>query len=281
MKSFNRAVDRFCARHPKFGVPRLMLYIIIGNVIVYMFSAMDRTGTFVSYLFYIPDFFLHGEVWRIITFIFIPNSSNILFFAISLYFYYFIGSSLEKQWGSGKFTIYYLSGVILLILYASIMRVLGYFVIMDSSYLNLSMFFAFATFFPEARVLLFFIIPIKIKWLALLDAAFFLYAIIAGTFPSNLIPLVATLNFFIFCGGTLINAFKPLKYKYSHQSVNFRHETSQAKRRDNVHQFERRCSVCGRTDKTNPELDFRFCSKCQGYHCFCQEHINSHVHFTE
>lgn len=286
MKALNRALDRFCTKHPKFGIPNLMLFIVIGNIAVFFFNQMSRNAmphnlSFIYYLYFSPSLILDGEVWRLITFLFVPNDSSLIFLVLSLYFYYSIGSTLEKQWGCGKFTLYYLTGVILLILFGFVLHLCKYFVLLDATYLNLSMFFAFATLFPEARVLLFFVVPIKIKWLALVDAALFCYAIITSSFPANLLPLVATLNFFIFCGGYLIDAFKPLKYKYSHQNVHFRQASQHTTHSQHETPYNRRCDVCGRTDISNPELEFRYCSRCAGYHCYCQDHINSHIHFTE
>ena len=111
MKSLNKLIDRFCYKHPRFGIPNLMLYMIIGNALVYILDEFS-SYTFSSIIsFYLPAI-ARGEIWRLITFIFVPEShSNFLFFALTLYFYYFIGSALEREWGSGKFTVFYLLGV--------------------------------------------------------------------------------------------------------------------------------------------------------------------------
>ena len=281
MKSLNRALDRFCAKHPNFGIKNLMIYVVIGNIIAYLLTNMSRNVPFIYYIMFLPDNILKGEVWRLLTFIFIPSGSSVILFAVSLYFYYFIGSTLEKQWGKGKFTIYYFTGIILLIVFGFITDTLGRPVLLEATYLNLSMFFAFATLFPNARVLLFFFIPIKIKWLALVDAVFFVYAVVSGAFPANMIPIVATLNFFIFCFGDLLSAVKPYKYRYSPQNMHFRSEVRQTRAEADKTIYLKRCDVCGRTDISNPELEFRYCSKCAGYHCYCQDHINTHIHFKE
>ena len=202
MNFFSKAVERFCYKHPRFGIPNLMLYIVIGNAIVFIFSMMDTTNTFVSYLYFSPALILKGQIWRIITFIFVPMADGIFWLAIMLYFYYFIGSTLERRWGTAKFTLYYLLGVVLTIIYGIIVSLFtssGY-IYLDAAYINLSMFFAFAVLFPDLEVLLFFIIPVKMKWLALLNAALFAVSIFTTPFPYSLIPLVALLNFFIFCG---------------------------------------------------------------------------------
>ena len=116
---FNKSVYRFLNTHPRFGIPRLMLWIIIGNALVYLISLMDRSGMLLLYLCLIPDRLLKGELWRLVTFVFVPNNTG-LWLVLELYFYYLIGSTLERAWGTGKFTVYYLCGMALNILYGVI-----------------------------------------------------------------------------------------------------------------------------------------------------------------
>ena len=292
MKKLSNAIDRFCQRRPNFGIPRLMLWVVIANVVVYLFSMMDRTGALLYYLFFNPQLILRGQLWRLVTFIFIPASTtNPFFLLISLYFYYFIGSTLEKQWGKAKFTVYYLSGVLFTVIYALLVGLVtgaGYIPI-TASYINLSMFFVFATYYPEHRVLLFFFIPVKIKWLAYLDAALFLFSIIRGAVLGSLLlallPIVAVLNYFIFCGDMLMAYIRDFigrrRVRRSPTVINFKKAAREAHRETEGKPYTRKCAVCGRTDADYPDLEFRYCSRCQGYHCFCADHINNHVHFTE
>ena len=128
------------------------------------------------------------------------------------------------------------------------------------------------------QVLFMYIIPIKIKYLAIVDAVFFAYSVIANSFPVNLLPLVALINFFIFCGGEL---FALLPRRPSKNTVNFRQESARIRREQKDKLYTHKCAVCGRTDVDHPELEFRYCSKCQGYHCFCSDHIFNHEHFRE
>ncbi len=290
MKKIAASIDKFCVKHPGFGIPNLMLFIVIGNIIVYLFSMMDRTGYFLSYLLFNPQLIIRGQIWRLVTFIFIPEGSNLLTMAISLYFYYFIGSTLERQWGTPKFTLYYLCGILFTVVYGIIVGLIGnvgYFAL-GASYINLSMFFVFATFFPESRVLLFFIIPIKIKWLAYVDAAFFAFGVImnliGGSVMLAFVPVVAILNYFIFCGDMLLDSFTRFKYQVKRKTdpnvINFK-KAAKAHAETAGKPYTRKCAVCGRTDTDFPELEFRYCSRCEGYHCFCEDHINSHIHFTE
>ncbi|HIW17028.1 MAG TPA: rhomboid family intramembrane serine protease [Firmicutes bacterium] len=281
MKSFDRWVDRFCASHRRFGIANLMLYIVIGNVIVWLFGMMDTTNMLYSMLYFDAEaIFRHGQVWRLVTFVLVPQYSG-LSLLISLYFYYFIGSTLEQHWGTARFTLYYIFGMVFNMLYGVIFWLLGFNVSVDASYLNLSMFFAFAATYPDLVVLLFFIIPIKIKWLAWIDAAFFALSIVMNPFPVNLLPVVAVLNFLLFCGSDLMAYVRPYRNVSRGNTVNFRREVNRMKREERSKDYTRRCEVCGRTDRDYPDLEFRYCSRCTGYHCYCIDHINNHVHHKD
>ncbi|MGI5936793.1 MAG: rhomboid family intramembrane serine protease [Oscillospiraceae bacterium] len=281
MKKLMNAVDRFCYRHPRFGVRNLMLYIVIGNAIVWFFSMMDTTGLFLQMLTFSPAMIARGQIWRLVTFVLIPERFD-FWLVIFLYFYYFIGNTLERHWGTAKFTVYYLSGILFTIIYGFVFwGITGRNFTVSASFINLSMFFSFATLYPDTRVLLFFFIPIKIKWLALFDAAFFIIEILRLSFPANLLPVVAVLNYLLFCGEYLLDYLRPYKARASRNTVNFRREARRINREQARQPYTRKCAVCGRTDTDYPNLEFRYCSRCQGYHCFCQDHINNHVHFTE
>ena len=157
---------------------------------------------------------------------------------------------------------------------------MGY-VAMSSTYVNLAMFFAFATLYPDERVLFMFFIPIKIKWLAYVDALFFLIEIITGTFPMNLLPIIAVLNYLLFFAPELMHRIRLSRGAFNKTSRDFRAQRMKAEQRVNSQPYRFKCAVCGRTDTEYPNLEFRFCSRCAGYHCFCEDHINSHIHFTE
>lgn len=276
MKDPRRSIEQFCYKHPGFGIPNLMRYITAANVAIWVLGAINRS--FLGVLTFDPALILHGQIWRLISFIFYPPSMGLLAF-LAFWFYYWIGSTLEAQWGTGQFTIYYFSGVILTVLYGFIIYfITGRSVNLGSEYIYLSMFFSFAVLYPDMQVFFMYIIPIKIKYLAIVDAVFFAYSVIANSFPVNLLPLVALINFFIFCGGEL---FASLPRRPSKNTVNFRQESARIRREQKDKLYTHKCAVCGRTDVDHPELEFRYCSKCQGYHCFCSDHINNHIHFTE
>jgi len=267
----------------------MMLYIVLITAGVYVgILASELGGSAGSSLYYLlpfhPVLIAQGQIWRIITWVFIPIDQNILWFAISLYFYYFIGSTLEREWGAGKFTIFYASGVLLNLIYGFIM----WFafrspVMITPTFLNLSMLFAFATLFPDVVIRLFFVIPLKIKWLALFNAVFFVISIVQSIIANNFflafLPLVAILNYLLMCGHELISYIQPYKMRSSPQVVNFKKAAKQVKRDLADKPYRHKCAVCGKTDTEYPDLEFRYCSRCNGYHCFCIDHINNHIHF--
>lgn len=285
MKAFKKAIDKFCYKHRRFGIYRLMMYIIGCTAAVFLISWMDTTGRFGSFLYFDAQRILAGEVWRIFTWVFLPTSSSLFSTAISLYFYFFIGSTLEQAWGTPRFNIYYLLGFLANVIFGMLVWLIGgIHVWLTPMYLNLSMFFAYAALVPNNVVMLFFILPIKVKWLAYVNAAFFaLMAVrdlIALNFVGALLPVVAVLNFLIFCGSDVFGSITVrAKNRKSKNVINFKRAVRDSERERKEAPYRHKCAVCGKTDTSNPGLEFRYCSRCEGYHCFCEEHINNHVHF--
>ena len=290
MKKLYDGVQRFCAAHPRFGIPNLMRVIVIGNVAVYVLMLLTQANdaNALSFLTFNLNALLHGEVWRLVTFVFVPAYSSPFALLISLYFYYWIGSTLERQWGTAKFNLYYISGALLTVLgvvLASLITGNPYLTAAGTGYVNLSMFFAFAFLFPDTTVLLFFILPVKMKWLAYLDGALFAFDIIKAIGAHNwagvVLPIVALLNFAVFIWPEVHYLKERAKYQNSRKTVQFRQAQQQQAKQAQQQGYRHKCAVCGRTDTDYPDLQFRYCSKCFGYHCFCQDHIFNHVHFTE
>jgi hypothetical protein len=272
-------IERFCRRHPDFGVRDLMKYVAIANVAFWILGAVNPV--LAGYLTFDPALVLRGQIWRVITFALCPPSMGVLAF-VAIYFYYWIGSILERQWGTPQFNIYFFAGLILTLVYGFLVYfITGTRLVLDAQYVYLSMFFSFAVLFPNMEVLLFFILPIKIKWLALVDARFFIYYIIILPFPFSLLPIVAVLHFVIFCGGTLLGYIAPLRARRYGNTIDFKRAAKRIKREQASQPYRHKCAVCGRTDTEYPELEFRYCSRCVGYHCFCMDHINNHIHFRE
>ena len=274
-------LDKFCARHPKFGIPNLMLYIAIGNIAIYLIDLFSLGGLpLVSMLSFNRYAIFHGQIWRLVSFVFISESGDLLmrgsgvfFVLISAYFYWWIGSLLEREWGTTIFTVFYLGGVVLNILYGLLT---GY---ASMAYVNLSMFFAFATLYPEMEILLFMILPVKVKWIGWIDAALFAWGVLSNLLIGNwigaLLPIVAVLNYFIFFWPDFRYLFARTKRRTSAQTINFKKAQKELReRRGYLH----KCSVCGVTDQDDPNMEFRYCSKCSGYYCYCANHINNHTH---
>lgn len=290
MKKLYDGVQRFCTAHPRFGIPNLMRVIVIGNAAVYILSmlTMYTNPAALDFLKFNLNGLLHGEIWRIVTFIFYPSASSPLMLIISLYFYYWIGSTLEQQWGTAKFNLYYFSGMLLTVIgaiLASLITGNSFISVAGTTYVNLSMFFAFAFLFPDTQVLLFFIVPIKMKWLAYLDAALFtvdvVRSLLAGNWGGALLPVIALLNFAVFIWPEVHYMADRAAYRHRPQTVQFKRAAQQQQKQEQQQGYHHKCAVCGRTDTDYPDLQFRYCSKCAGYHCFCQDHIFTHVHFTE
>ena len=290
----NNWLNQLERKYGRFGIPNLT-NILVGGQILVLAIELFVNQTVSVWLALSRYFLLRGQIWRIITFVFVPLDSNLFFLAVSLYFYYMIGSVLEREWGTAKFNVFYGLGILLnvvvgFLLYAVTAplypsHLLPLLTTASMTYVNLSLFFAFATLYPNMQVLLFFIIPIKIKWLAWIDAALFGWSVLSsllGVFTSGLaalpgviIPLVAILNYFIFFWDNFLQLFGRVKYQTSRQTVNFKKATKQAQQQKG---YIHKCAVCGKTDTDYPNEEFRYCSKCNGYYCYCSEHIHNHVH---
>ena len=290
MRALQQWLERFCRKHPRLGIPGLMKYIVIGNILVYILDMFGVGGVYAAsnLLAFSPGGILHGEVWRLITFIFVPYVSgrtltSFFWLAVMLYFYYFIGTALEREWGTTKFTVFYVFGIILNIIVGFIVGGA------TMSYVNLSMFFAFATLFPDVQVLLFFIIPVKIKWLAWADAAFFAFTIIRLLFSGHpllaLLPVVAILNYLLFFAADIGDTLGYWKRRAGGAAqgagpkvIHFNNAKTKTRAKASKENYLHKCAVCGKTDISDPNMEFRYCSRCNGYYCYCADHINSHIH---
>lgn len=281
MKNLRRNFERFCLRNRNKGIPNLMLYICIGNAVMYVISMVTRNYTLYNLLSFNRRLILQGQVWRLFTYPLTYLTSNILLMAISLLCYYSLGNAMERMWGTLKFNIFYLTGVVLMDIYAMIFNCSA-----NVYYLNMSLFLGYATLFPDASFLLFFIIPVKAWVLALFDLVIILLGVFSPPFTAaNLFPLIALENYFLFFGKDVLNVIplswqsnaRKLFHKKPKQPKVIQFHVSQ-KPQEPKQNYNHRCTVCGRTDVSNPELEFRYCSKCKGYYCYCQDHINNHVH---
>ncbi len=289
-----RWMDKLERRYGKYAIPNLMYYIIILYAIGFVIQVFSPE-LYSGYLALDPAAILHGQIWRIVTFIIVPPDGSFIFIFFSLYLYYTIGKMLEYQWGAFKFNLYFFSGMLLHVLACLLIYlVTGISLSYGTMYLNMSLFFAFAALYPDVQFLLFFIIPIKCKWLGYANGIYFAITIIMGflvpylpngmgimmslaqfgiiAIPANSVAaLVSFLNFIIFYFATRRNQLSP---KQVRRRRTYEKKIRAASERSNHH----RCTICGRTEKDGEDLEFRFCSKCVGNYEYCQDHLFTHEH---
>ena len=256
-------LDKLERRFRNFGIKGLMTYIIGLNAVVFFLYLIEPS--FLNTLVLIPGLVLQGEVWRLITYLFIPPTFSPLWLIFVLYFYYMIGTNLEHEWGTFKFNVYYLIGM--LGTTAAVFITGG---AATSFYLNLSLFLAFAYIFPNYQILLFFFFPVKIKYLAYLDAAFIIFSIFTQPLYGKVAAIISILNFLVFFGKDIYIGLRTGRQAY-HRRKSY---AVKLPRDYTVH----RCEICGRSEKDDKELEFRYCVECEGDHEYCMEHLYSHEH---
>ncbi len=264
MNILNRLEQKF----GRYAIHNLMKYIITANALVFV---MDKlTSVEVLYLLnFNANAILQGQVWRLVTFLMIPPATNPIFILFALYFYYMIGNALESNWGSFKFNAYYFLGVILLIIGGFIFNIP-----VSVTYLNMTLFFAFATFYPNFEVRIYFILPIKVKYMAYFSAALLAFQLLIGTWPTRISIIIGVANYLIFFGPSFLKS-RQYRVKQQVRQQQYQSGVSRAK----THQHE--CEECHITDVDDPNMEFRYCSTCVGYHEYCMDHIKNHVHHTE
>ena len=214
-----------------------------------------------------PRLIMQGEIWRLISWIFIPPSSSFLWIVFILYFYYMIGTGLEHEWGSFRFNVYYFTGVAATAL-AAFMTGHG----ATALYLNLSLFLAFAYIYPDFEILIFFILPVKIKYLAWLNWAFIGLTVLTAPVSEKIAAVISISNYFLFFGSAIFRRGASFQRKTS-----FKRAAAPPARTGAFH----KCTVCGRTENDDINLEFRYCSTCEGDHEYCMEHLRSHEHITK
>ena len=284
MKNLRKRFELFCYQNRHKGVPNLMLYIVLGTAVVYLMSDISRNYLLYDLLYFDRDRILQGQVWRLFTYPLTYRTSTLMLTAISLLCYYSLGRAMENIWGTLRFNLFYLTGVVLMDVWCMIFG--GY---ASVTYLNLSLFLSYATLYPDAHFLLFFIIPVKAWIFALFDLVLVLFDFLINPFPYNCFAIISLANYFLFFGADVLNVL-PLSWRINARRLLKKEPVKKAK----VIQFEagsyqaakaapkapytHRCTVCGRTDISNPELEFRYCSRCKGYYCYCEDHISNHSH---
>ena len=269
-------LDKLEKKFGRFAIPNLTMYLIgayiIGFGIYYFLPGLFKWLTLEPY------FILKGQVWRVISWVLVPPSGSLISIIFIVLLYYSLGTALERAWGTFRYNVYIFSGILFTVIGAFALYfiagtgMIGYGGLFSTYYINMSIFLAFAVSYPDMELLLYFIIPIKMKWMAIVYAVFILYDFIAGNFISRVTIAASLLNFVVFFLSTK-KGYSPKqqmrKKKYQKQARPHMTYSNGARHR---------CAVCGRTELDDPNLEFRFCSKCNGNYEYCQDHLFTHEH---
>ena len=297
--------ERFCYQNRNKGIPNLMLFVTAGSALAYIFTMITGSDLLYQYLSFDYHLILQGQVWRLFSYALLYQGGNIVMTAIGLLCYFSLGRAMENIWGTFRFNLYYFSGILLMDVYAMVIGACmgdpyGFYMsqFVSITYLNMSLFLGYATLYPDAHFLLFFIIPIRAWIFALIDLLLVVFYLVNLPFPFNIFPLISLANYFLFFGKDVVNVF-PVSWRANARRLlrkkkNYAPKDAKPK---NIpfpaagsyqagvasvkKPYNHRCTVCGRTDVSHPELEFRYCSRCHGYHCYCEDHISDHEHITE
>ncbi len=278
-------MSNFEKRFGKYAIQNISLILILCYVVGYVIDLIN--ADFLMYLTLNPYAILHGQVWRIFTWVIIPPSSLDIFTIIMLLFYYNIGTSLEHTWGTYRYNVYLLSGMLFTVLGSFIWLGIQYFLgsrgigiynnsnvasqFFSTYYINMSIFLAFAATFPDVQVLLMFLVPVKVKWLGILYGLVLAYDFLfSGSLVIRIAIASSLLNFLIFF--VTSRSHIHMTPKQMKRRVEFRQDI-----RRNSRVTKHKCAICGQTDD-DPTLEFRFCSKCNGNYEYCQQHLFTHTH---
>ncbi|MCD7835325.1 MAG: hypothetical protein LUG83_01415 [Lachnospiraceae bacterium] len=274
----------------KYAIPNLTVILLLCYVAGYVIELFN--SSFFSYLTLNPYMILHGQIWRLVTWIIIPPSSLDFFTLIMLFFYYSIGTVLERTWGTWKYNVYIFTGMLLTIVGAFLCMGLYYLTgaageglasyigipmtfaygsyAFSTYYINIAIYMAYAMTYPNAVVLLMFIIPVKMKWMGIVDLVLMLLSFLTGDIFTRFAVAAALINVGLF----YLNNVK--RVNVSPRQIKRRSDYNRNVNRNVI--TKHKCAICGRTDEDSPELQFRFCSKCNGNYEYCQYHLFTHEH---
>ena len=287
-------MSSFEKKFGKYAIRNLSFVLVACYAIGYVLNIMSPGFTY-YYFALNPYAILHGQVWRLVTWILIPPAeSNIFFTLIMLYFYCSIGTTLERTWGTYRYNVYLFSGMLFTILgsfllmgytylrYGNDLAMMGpentamYFMgismYFSTYYINMSIFLAFAATFPEVAVLLMFIIPVKVKWLGVIYGIMLIFSFLQGDINIKFAIAASLLNFVVFF--LTSRNMMHLNPKQIHRRQEFKRDV----RRGSSGITKHKCAICGRTEVDSPDMQFRFCSKCDGNYEYCEEHLYTHTH---
>ena len=256
-------LDKLERKLGRYAVPNLTIYLIAGQSLFYVLYLTGKLGRETTVL--VAGQVLGGEWWRLLIFPFDPPQQGPFFVIFAWYLFYIMAQALEEHWGAFRYNAFLLIGYLLTVGVSFLVPAYP----MSNVFLAGSVFLAFAFLFPDFQIMLFFILPVRIKWLALLTWIGYGYRFLAGSWPVRLMVLAAVGNFLLFFARDIRWLVKSGRRQAVKQAARF------SRREDEPFH---RCTVCGITDKTHPKMDFRYCPQCEGQYGYCQEHIFRHEH---
>ena len=248
----------------RFAISNVTLYLILGQVLFFVFALSGRF--ILGRVVLIPELVLGGEWWRLITFLFIPPMTNPIFAFFAWYLFYLMGNALEVHWGAFRYNLFLLIGYIVTVAVTFLFPYSA----ATNIFIGGSVFLAFAYLYPDFQLYIFFIIPVKIKWLTLLTWIGYAYEVIVGSWSTRLLVLASISNFLLFFGKDIYWRIKSGNRKMVFQARQY------STGREPFH----KCAVCGKTDISDPQMEFRYCSDCSGLG-YCKDHIFSHEHIKK
>lgn len=250
-------LDHLERRFARFAIPGLIRYVVAFNALVFVLISIEPG--YASYLTLNRDLILQGQIWRLVSWIFIPGVNGALQTVLFLLVAWWTGNLLESAWGTFRFNAYYFTGMFLCVLSAFLFGDSG-----GNVLLNLSIFFALATLAPNLEILFFFVIPMKLKWVALISLIGPLAILILGSLSAKMMVVTCLGNYLIFFGPQF------LRRAHDRRTVAARRSQFEAAKSDDPSLH--RCEVCGVTEITDPHADFRVTSDGRE---FCTKHLPS------
>lgn len=271
-------LDKMERRFGRYAIRNLTMYLLAGYAIGYLLSF--TMPQLLTYFTLEPALILKGQVWRLLSWVIIPPNDNIIFVIFMMLLYYSLGNTLESYWGAFRYNVYIFSGILFTVIGAFIVNgliggITGFGSLYSTYYINMSIFLACASIMPDYQLLLYGIIPIKMKWLAILDVVLLAVDAVQGGLIIRIVIIASLLNFiiFFFCN-------RNLRGHSPKQVARRKKFQKQISRPQNQYAggAKHRCAVCGRTELDDPTLEFRYCSKCNGNYEYCNEHLFTHTH---
>ena len=271
-------LDKMERRFGRYAIRNLTMYLLAGYAIGYLLSF--TMPQLLTYFTLEPALILKGQVWRLLSWVIIPPNDNIIFVIFMMLLYYSLGNTLESYWGAFRYNVYIFSGILFTVIGAFIVNgliggITGFGSLYSTYYINMSIFLACASIMPDYQLLLYGIIPIKMKWLAILDVVLLAVDAVQGGLIIRIVIIASLLNFiiFFFCN-------RNLRGHSPKQAARRKKFQKQISRPQNQYAggAKHRCAVCGRTELDDPTLEFRYCSKCNGNYEYCQDHLFPHEH---